>query len=357
MTPRTYDLGGRPIGRIGFGAMQLPGPGVWGPPRDREAALAVLRRVVELGVDHLDTAQFYGPDVANELIREALHPYPEGLRIVTKVGAERGPDRAWIPAARPEELREQVEANLRSLGVGRLALVNLRLGGEGTGMGDSGVPFEESLGALADLRAEGKIELIGLSAVTVPQLEAGLALTPIAGVQNSFNVFDRASKPLLDACGERGLAFVPFFPLGSAFTGGPERLAGEPAIGRVAEKHRATPAQVALAWLLEAGPHVLLIPGTTSVAHLEENVAAADVDSTPRTCARSIGSPEHRRRGPPAPAASVAAGGGRSPRRTLRPPQSRRRGTGWSSARRAGVLPRGTGPGRRNRPPPGHLVT
>jgi aryl-alcohol dehydrogenase-like predicted oxidoreductase len=272
MPIKTYDLAGRPINRMGFGAMQLPGPGVWGPPRDRDAALAVLRRAVELGVDHIDTAQYYGPDVANELIREALHPYPEGLRIVTKLGARRGDDGSWSAALRPSELRAGVEDNLRSLGVERLDLVNLRLVGGGD------VPFDESLGALAELRDEGLVELIGLSNVGVAELEAGLAFTEIAGVQNHYNVLERDGQALLDACAEHGLAFTPFFPLGSAFTGGPAKLAANPVLLGIADKHEATPAQIALAWLLHAGDHVLLIPGTSSLAHLEQNVAAAEIE-------------------------------------------------------------------------------
>jgi aryl-alcohol dehydrogenase-like predicted oxidoreductase len=273
MTPaETYDLNGRPIHRMGFGAMQLPGPGVWGPPADREAALAVLRRAVELGVDHIDTAQYYGPDVANELIREALHPYPDGLRLATKLGGRRDADRAWLPALRPEELRAGLEDNLRTLGVERMDLANLRL------IEGPGVPFAESLGTLADLRDEGKIDLIGLSNVTLDDLRAGMALTEIAGVQNQYNVLERDDQPVLEACARHGLAYVPFFPLGSAFMGGPAKLAAHPVLQEVAARREATPAQVALAWLLEQGDHVLLIPGTSSVRHLEENVAAAGVE-------------------------------------------------------------------------------
>jgi pyridoxine 4-dehydrogenase len=275
MPIKTYELHGRPIHRMGFGAMQLPGPGVWGPPRDRDAALAVLRRAVELGVDHIDTAQYYGPDVANELIRTALFPYPEDLRIVTKLGGRRGDDGSWLPAVSPAELRAGAEENLRSLGVERLDLVNLRM------MEDSDVPFEESLGALVDLREEGKIEAIGLSNVGVEKLEAGLALTEIACVQNHYNVLEREGEAVLEACARHGAAFVPFFPLGSAFTGGPAKLASHPVLTEIAARHDATPAQVALAWLLHAGDHVLLIPGTASVAHLEENMAAADLELTP----------------------------------------------------------------------------
>jgi len=275
-----YKLGGRSIHRIGFGAMQLPGPGVWGPPRDRDEAIAVLRRAAALGADHIDTAQYYGPDVANDLIRDALCPYAEGMRIVTKVGARRGEDGAWLPSASPAALREQVDANLRSLGVESLALVNLRLAGEGTGMENSGVPMEESLGALAEMRDDGKLELIGLSAGSVQQLEAACEVTPIAGVQDRFNLLDRHAHDRLEACRSRGLAFVPFFPLGSAFTRGPALLAADPVVAGIAARYEVSAAQVALAWLLAVGPHVLLIPGTSSVSHLEENVGAARVRLT-----------------------------------------------------------------------------
>jgi pyridoxine 4-dehydrogenase len=274
VTALTFELGGRPIRRMGYGAMQLPGPGVMGPPRDRRAALDVLRAAVRAGVDHVDTAQFYGPDVANDLIREALHPFPEGLRIVTKVGVRRGEDGSWNVAARADELRDQIEANLRSLGVERLALVNLRLAEDPAGR----PPLEESLGALVELQDEGKIELLGLSNVTVEQLDAGARVGEIAGVQDLYNLLDRTSEPVLEACRDRGLAFVPFFPLGSAFTGGPARIAETPAVAGVARRHGVTPAQVALAWLLHAALNVLLIPGTSSADHLAENLAAADLE-------------------------------------------------------------------------------
>jgi aryl-alcohol dehydrogenase-like predicted oxidoreductase len=269
----TAKLGHHDVRRIGFGAMQLAGRGVFGPPRDRDGALAVLRRAVELGVDHIDTSQYYGPDVVNELIHEALHPYPEGLRLVTKVGARRDEKGGWLPALRPDELRAGVEDNLRTLDIEQLTLVNLRLldGGDMP-------PLAEMLGALEDMRGEGKLELIGLSNVTRAHLEEALPLVPVAGVQNQYSVLDRSNEDLLDACRERGLTFVPFFPLGSAFTGGPQRLAEEPAIARAAAKHGVTPSQVALAWLLQRDERILLIPGTSSVAHLEENLAAADVD-------------------------------------------------------------------------------
>jgi pyridoxine 4-dehydrogenase len=264
----TFSIGSRRVRRIGFGAMRLPGPGVWGPPADRDAALAVLRRAVALGVDHIDTAQYYGPDVANELIRAALHPYPEGLLIATKVGARRGGDRSWLPAATPEELRAAVHDNLRSLGIERLGLVNFRFGGDGTGLAESGVPLAESLGALIELREQGLVEAIGVSAVSVAELHAARALTAVAEVQNHFSLADRSGADVLDACAELGIAFVPFFPLGAG------DLLARPPLRAVADRHGATPAQVALAWLLAIGPHVLAIPGTSSVAHLEENLAA-----------------------------------------------------------------------------------
>lgn len=273
-TSTTSTLGGRPVGRIGFGAMQLAGPGVFGPPRDRDAALAVLRRAVELGVDHIDTSQYYGPDVVNDLIHEALHPYPDGLRLATKVGARRDAQGGWLPAQRPEELRAGVEDNLRSLQVERMDLVNLRLL---PGDGQPEVPLAEQLGALEDLRAEGKLALVGVSNVSRGQAEEALELVDIAGVQNGYSLLDRSSEDLLELCRERDIAFVPFFPLGSAFTGGPAALAADPVVSRVAAKHDATTSQIALAWLLHRDERILLIPGTSSVAHLEENLAAAAV--------------------------------------------------------------------------------
>jgi aryl-alcohol dehydrogenase-like predicted oxidoreductase len=271
----TGMLGDKRVRRIGYGAMQLAGPGVFGPPRDRDEAIAVLRRAVALGVDHIDTAQYYGPDVVNELIRAALHPYPENLRLVTKVGGRRDAQGAWLPAQRPEELRQGVEENLRTLGVERMDLVNLR---EMDDEDDQDVPpLAERLGVLEDMRREGKLDLIGISSVTRAQAEAALELVAVASVQNAYSIVDRSSQDLLDLCRERDLAFVPFFPLGSAFTGGPARLAADPAIAAVAAKHRATPSQIALAWLLHRDPRILLIPGTASVAHLEENLAAGAI--------------------------------------------------------------------------------
>jgi aryl-alcohol dehydrogenase-like predicted oxidoreductase len=275
MTQSTF-LGDKPIRRIGFGAMQLAGPGVFGPPRDPDAARAVLRRAVELGVDHIDTSQYYGPDVVNDLIRETLHPYPDELKLVTKVGARRDAQGAWLPALSPAELRAGVEDNLRSLRVERIDLVNLRLLD-----GDAGrpsVPLPEQLGELEDMRQEGKLDLIGVSNVSVEGLERALELVDVAEIQNAYSILDREHEPLLDAAREHDIAFVPFFPLGSAFMGGPRKLAEDPAIAAVAQRHGATPSQVALAWLLARYDRMLLIPGTTSVAHLEENMAAGDLE-------------------------------------------------------------------------------
>jgi aryl-alcohol dehydrogenase-like predicted oxidoreductase len=271
---QTTLLGDKPIRRIGFGAMQLAGPRVFGPPRDPDAARAVLRRAIELGVDHIDTAQYYGPDVVNDLIREALYPYPENLKLVTKVGGRRDDEGRWLPALAPDELRQGVEDNLRSLRVERMDLVNLRVLDEDS---DTGVPLPEQLGVLQDMRNEGKLDLIGVSNVTLEGAERALELVELGEVQNAYSILDRTHEEIVDFCREREIAFVPFFPLGSAFSGGPKRLAADPAIGAVAEKHGVTPSQVALAWLLTRSERILLIPGTTSVAHLEENLAAAEI--------------------------------------------------------------------------------
>jgi pyridoxine 4-dehydrogenase len=271
---KTSFLGDKPINRIGFGAMQLAGPGVFGPPRDPDGARAVLRRAIELGVDHIDTAQYYGPDVVNDLIREALHPYPEDLKLVTKVGGRRDDKGAWLPAQRPEELRAGVEENLRSLRVERMDLVNLRLMDHDA----SGDLMAEQLGALEDLRSEGKLDLIGISEAGVDAVHGALDLVDIAEVQNAYSVVNRSGEDVLELCVEREIAFVPYFPLGSAFSGGPKQLAADPVIAGVAERHGVTPTQVALAWLLSRYERILLIPGTSSVAHLEQNMAAADVE-------------------------------------------------------------------------------
>lgn len=271
----TTFLGDKPINRIGFGAMQLAGPGVFGPPRDPSAARAVLRRAIELGVDHIDTSQYYGPDVVNDLIREALHPYPENLKLVTKVGARRDDAGRVLPAQRPDELREGVEANLRSLRVERLDLVNLRLV---DARHDTAIRLEEQLSALEDMRQEGKLDLIGLSNVDQAEVQLALEFVDVAGIQNGYSIIDRQDDEMVEFARGREIAFVPFFPLGSAFRGGAARLAGDAIVVQVADKHGATPTQIALAWLLARHDRMLLIPGTSSVAHLEENMAAIELE-------------------------------------------------------------------------------
>jgi len=281
----TATLAGRPVARIGFGAMQLPGPHVSGPPRDRDTALAVLRRAVELGVNHIDTAQFYGPDVSNELIHAALHPYPEDLVLVTKVGAERDEQGGWIAAQRPEQLRAGVEANLRSLAVERVDVVNLRLldAGHDDETGSQGVDLDSQLAEMAALRDEGKIGGLGMSNITASQLHQGLPIG-IACVQNAYSLLDRSGEPLLDLCREHNVAWVPYFPLGSAFPGVP-KVSEHPAVMAAATALAVTPAQVGLAWLLAHAPQVLLIPGTSSLEHLAENVATGQLDLDAQTMA------------------------------------------------------------------------
>jgi len=267
-----YPLGQFSVSRVGFGAMQLPGPGVFGPPRDRDEALAVLRRAVELGVDHIDTAQYYGPGVANELIREALHPYPDTLALVSKVGARRDGAGGWLPYDEPGQLRRGIEDNLRSLGVAQLAAVNLRLI-------DGVTPdqrFDDQLAAMIQARDEGLIGGVGLSNISRDHLLRALDRTPIACVQNPLNLVNRASMPILHECSAQGIAFVPFFPLGSGFGQANQVLSNEH-LRSTANRLGHTPAQIALAWLLSLAPNVLLIPGTSSTEHLEQNVAAADI--------------------------------------------------------------------------------
>ena len=275
----TFTIGTHTVGRVGFGAMQLPGPGVFGPPRDHDEAVAVLRRAIELGIDHIDTAQFYGPNVANELIREALHPYPANLTLVSKVGATRDEQGGWVAAQQPDELRRSIEENLSALGVDRLAAVNLRVfsGGDPNAPADVDPElFPRQLEAMVAARDEGLIDGIGLSSVSVDHLRMALDHTEVVCVQNAYNLVDRTSQPLLDLCTEHATAFVPFFPLGSGFTADNPVL-GHPAVVREAGRLGRTPAQVALAWTLSLAPNVLLIPGTSSVAHLEENTAVADI--------------------------------------------------------------------------------
>ncbi len=274
----TFPLGPFTVSRVGFGAMQLPGPGVIGPPRDHDQAIAVLKRAVELGVDHIDTAQFYGPNVSNELIREALHPYSANLALVSKVGARRNDGGEWIAAQQPDELRADIEANLETLGTDRLAAVNLRIhSGDPSSVGAvERELFDRQLTAMIAARDEGLIAGIGLSSVSIEHLRIALDRTEIVTVQNAFNFLDRSSQPVLDLCTERGISFVPFFPLGSGFT------ADNPVLGHAAVRQTAaelgyTPAQIVLAWTLSVAPNVLLIPGTSSVAHLEENIAISDI--------------------------------------------------------------------------------
>ncbi len=269
----TYPFGEFVVRRIGFGAMQLPGPGVFGPPRDRDEALAVLRRAVELGVDHIDTSQYYGPDVANELIREALHPYPESLALVSKVGARRDASGGWLPYSEPDELRHGIEDNLRSLGVEQLAAVNLRLFDGAAADGR----FDDQLTAMVQARDDGLIGGVDLSNITLEHLLHALERTPVVCVQNPLNLVDRAALPIVKECESRGIAFVPFFPLGSGFGETNPVLTNEYVL-RTAERLGRTTAQVALAWTLGLAPNVLLIPGTSSVRHLEDNLAAADVE-------------------------------------------------------------------------------
>jgi len=271
-------LAGRTVARVGFGAMQLPGPGVMGPPKDRGAALAVLRRAVEAGVNHIDTAQYYGPDVANELIHEALHPYPDDLLLVSKVGAQRDEQGAWHPAQTPAQLRSGVEDNLRSLDVDRLGAVNLRLLDPGElPEGVAPVPLEDQLAEMVALRDEGKIAGVGISTASLAQVETAIELADIVCVQNPFSLLDRHDQAVLDRCSAAGVAYVPYFPLGSAFPFLP-KVTDEPTVQAIAQRIGRTPAQVGLAWLLAHDDAILLIPGTSSLDHLEQNLAVADVE-------------------------------------------------------------------------------
>jgi len=266
----TLTLGGRTVTRLGYGAMQLAGPGVFGPPKDRGAALAVLREAIASGVDHIDTSDFYGPHVTNQIIREALRPYPDDLVIVTKIGARRGGDGSWLPAFSPEELTQAVHDNLRNLGLDVLDVVNLRI------MLDAHQPAEGSIEAplttLAELQRQGLVRRIGLSNVTPAQIAEGRRIAEIVCVQNQYNLAHRADDALIDQLAGDGIAYVPFFPLGG-FT--PLQSS---TLSLVAQRLGATPMQVALAWLLRRSPNILLIPGTSSVAHLRENLAAAELN-------------------------------------------------------------------------------
>ena len=262
-----FEIGGDlTVTRLGFGAMRITGPGVWGEPRDRDEAVRVLRRAVELGVDFIDTADSYGPNISEELIREALHPYPETLVVATKAGFLRtGPD-AWHMLGKPEYLRQQVELSLRRLGLERIDLFQLhRI--------DPHVPLEEQLGVLVELQSEGKVRHLGLSEVSIAELREAQKLAPIATVQNLYNLTSRQSEDVLAVCEQENIGFIPWFPIAT----GTLARAGGP-LDAIAKQHGATPAQLALAWLLRRSPVMLPIPGTSSVAHLEENMGAATVE-------------------------------------------------------------------------------
>ena len=254
--------------RMGYGTMQLPGPHVWGPPRDKEAAIAVLREAIEMGVNHIDTAQFYGPGVANQLIREALSPYPDGVTLVTKVGVFRGKDASWQIDRSPAALEREVFENLDTLGLDTLDIVNLRLGDTN---GPQEAPFAESLEVLVRLQQRGVIRHIGLSNVTSGQYKEAKAVVDIVCVQNQYNLVSRSDDAFIDALAEEGVAYVPFFPLGGFTPLQSSQLT------QIAEEAGATPKQIALAWLLQRSPNILVIAGTSSVAHLRENLAAANL--------------------------------------------------------------------------------
>ncbi len=254
------------VTRVGYGAMQLAGPGVFGPPKDRHEAVAVLREVVEMGITHIDTSDFYGPHVTNEIIKEALHPYPDQLRIVTKVGARRDAEGGWPHARSPQDLRDAVHDNLRNLGLDALDAVNLRLGGfDGPEPGS----VEEQFSALAQMQQDGLIRHLGISTVSAEQIAEAQTIAPVVCVQNFYNVAHRVDDELVDSLAAQGIAYVPYFPLGGFTPLQSSELAS------VAARLQATPMSVALAWLLQRSPNILLIPGTSSVAHLRENVAGA----------------------------------------------------------------------------------
>jgi len=260
------------VNRMGYGAMQLAGPQVWGPPRDRDAAVAVLREAIAAGVNHIDTSDFYGPHVTNQIIKEALHPYPDNLVIVTKIGARRGEDKSWIHALSRQELTDGIHDNLRNLGLDKLDVVNLRVGGV---MGPSEGSIAEPLTVLAELKSQGLIHHLGLSNITPKQLAEAQTITEIVCVQNLYNVAHRNDDNFIDNLAKQGIAYVPFFPLGG-FTPLQSSVLNEAA----ASLH-ATPMQVALAWLLQHSPNILLIPGTSSVEHLRENLNAATMQIPP----------------------------------------------------------------------------
>jgi len=265
----TYPLGDRQVRRIGYGAMQLAGPGVFGPPRDHATALAVLRAAIAAGVNHIDTSDFYGPHVTNRLIHEALSPYPGDLVLVTKLGARRGDDASWIPAQSPDDLRRGLEDNLRHLGLDAMEIVNMRFMGDGHGPTEG--PIAPQLEALAAMQREGLIKHIGISTVTPAQVKAAQDICPIVCVQNQYNIVTRGDDALIDTLADQGIAYVPYFPLGGFTPLQSDRLQA------VATRLSASPMQVAQAWLLRRSPNILLIPGTSSLAHLEQNLAVASL--------------------------------------------------------------------------------
>jgi pyridoxine 4-dehydrogenase len=269
----TFPLGDRVVNRVGYGAMQLAGPGVFGPPKDHDGAISVLREAVASGVNHIDTSDYYGPHVTNKLIRKALHPYPEDLVIVTKIGARRGDDASWNPAMSPDDLKSAVHDNLRNLRLDVLEVVNLRIMGSVHGPAEG--PIEAPLTIVADLQRQGLVRHIGLSNVTSTQIEEGRRICDIVCVQNMYNVAHREDDSLIDDLARAGIAYAPFFPLGG-FT-----PLQSTALSEVAKRLGATPMQVALAWLIQRAPNILLIPGTSSVEHLRENLAAASLTLPP----------------------------------------------------------------------------
>ena len=265
----TFRLGDRDVNRMGYGAMQLAGPGVYGPPRDRAQAIAVLQEAVKAGVNHIDTSDYYGPFITNEIIREALHPYPSELVIVTKLGAKRTQDKAWIPAMSADELRAGLEGNLERLGLGSMEVVNLRIMGDGHGPGEGSIGSKVEI--VAALKQEGLIRHIGLSNVTAAQIDEAQRITPIVCVQNHYNLVHRDDDRLIDRLAREGIAYVPFFPLGGFTPLQSDELSS------IAAEIGVTPMQLALAWLLQRSPNILLIPGTSSHSHLIENLAAAEL--------------------------------------------------------------------------------
>ena len=269
------------VQRIGYGAMQLAGPGVWGPPKDPDGAVAVLREAVAAGVNHIDTADYYGPHVTNKIIRQALHPYATGVVIVTKLGGRRPPDKSWQPAISPQDLTAGVHDNLRNLGLDALDIVNYRVMAAGHGPEEGSIAKQVTV--LADLRRQGLIRRIGLSNVTAAQVAEAQAITDIVCVQNNYNLTHRDDDALIDDLARQGIAYVPFFPLG-----GFSPLQSS-TLESVASRLGATPMQIALAWLLHRSPNILLIPGTSSVAHLRENLAASQLTLSPQTLAELDG--------------------------------------------------------------------